>query len=151
MRGFQVDGTTDEAVSLMKQTKVYPLSAAASPPTMEFINGTEHPINVVFPDSFRYFELLADQVNDEPLDVFGPLERAQMQSIGIRKGQSFAPDEHMKQLFVRSGPPRRRHRPCPDLRTATRRRLLLLGQAAKAAWSLRSWRKTNCHSRMWPS
>jgi hypothetical protein len=29
MRGFQVDGKTDEAVALMKQTKVYPLDKAS--------------------------------------------------------------------------------------------------------------------------
>jgi len=99
MRGFQVDNSTDQAVALMKQTKVYPLSAAATPPVMEFINGTEHPIDTLFPDNYRYFELLAQQVEDEPIDVFGPLERAQMQSIGIEKGKPFAPDDHMKQLL----------------------------------------------------
>lgn len=99
MRGFQVDNSTDEAVALMKQTKVYPLSAAANPPAMEFINGSEHPVEVIFPDTYRYFELLAQQVEDEPLDVFGSLERAQMLSIGIEKGKPFAPDDHMKQLL----------------------------------------------------
>jgi hypothetical protein len=99
MRGFQVDNKTNEAVALMKQTKVYPLSAAALPPAMEFLNGTEHPIDALFPDNYRYFELLAQQVEDEPLDVFGPLERAQMLSIGIEKGKPFAPDDHIKQLL----------------------------------------------------
>jgi len=99
MRGFQIDNKTDEAVALMKQTKVYPLAQADNPPAMEFINGTGKPINTLFPDTYRYFELLAQQVEDEPLDVFGPLERAQMQSLGIEKGKPFAPDEHMKQLL----------------------------------------------------
>ena len=31
MRGFKVDGKTDQAVALMKQTKVYPLAKAAEP------------------------------------------------------------------------------------------------------------------------
>ena len=35
VRGFKVDGKTDQAVALMKQIKVYPLSQA-SPPKMEF-------------------------------------------------------------------------------------------------------------------
>jgi hypothetical protein len=99
MRGFQVDNKTDEAVALMKQTKVYPLSAAASPPTMEFIDGSNKSISTLFPDDFHYFELLAKQVDEEPLDVFGPLERAQMQSIGIEKGKPFAPDADMKTLL----------------------------------------------------
>ena len=32
MRGFQADGKTDQAVGLMKQTKVYPLDKASAPP-----------------------------------------------------------------------------------------------------------------------
>jgi hypothetical protein len=99
MRGFQVDNKTDEAVALMKQTKVYPLSQEDNPPAMEFINGTGQPINTLFPDTIRYFELLAEQVEDERLEAFGALERGQMASIGIEKGKPFAPDEHMKQLL----------------------------------------------------
>jgi hypothetical protein len=99
LRGFQVDNKTDEPVSLIKQTKVYPLSAAGAPPQMEFLNGSNTDMDFLFPDNLRYFELLARLVEDEPLDAFGPLERAQMQSIGIEKGKPFAPDEHMKTLL----------------------------------------------------
>lgn len=99
MRGFQVDGKTDAAVALMKQTKVYPLAAAAAPPAMEFMNGSKQSIDTLFPDNFRYFELLAMLVNEEPLEVFGPLERSQMQSIGIGKGKPFQPDEKTKALL----------------------------------------------------
>ena len=40
LRGFKVDGKTDQAVALMKQIKVYPLAKAADPPKMEFLNGS---------------------------------------------------------------------------------------------------------------
>jgi hypothetical protein len=53
MRGFQVDG------ALMKQTKVYPLLKASSPPPMQFMDGSNQNIDRLFPDNFRYFELLA--------------------------------------------------------------------------------------------
>jgi hypothetical protein len=66
MRGFQVDGKTDEAVALMKQTKVYPLDKASSPPPMEYINGSGKEIDTLFPDNFRFFELLAMLVEEEP-------------------------------------------------------------------------------------
>src|SRR5262245_47359457 len=66
MRGFQVDGATDQAVALMKQTKVYPLSAASSPPPMQFMNGSNKDIDTLFPDNVRYFELLSMLVNEEP-------------------------------------------------------------------------------------
>ncbi len=100
MRGFQVDNKTDQAVALMKQTKVYPLSKAASPPPMQFMNGSNKDIDTLFPDNLRYFELLAMLVNEEPRDAFEPLERWQMQAIGTDKGKPFNPDEETKGLLA---------------------------------------------------
>ena len=99
LRGFQVDNKTDQAVALMKQIKIYPLAKASAPPPMQFMNGSNQNINTVFPDTLRYFELLAMLVNEEPAELFDPLERAQMQAIGIEKGKSFNPDEKMKGLL----------------------------------------------------
>ncbi len=100
VRGFQVDGKTDEAVALMKQIKIYPLARASSPPPMEFMNGSGKSIDTVFPDNFRFFELLAMLVDEEPGEIFGPLERFQMQSIGIEKGKPFHPDDKTKALLT---------------------------------------------------
>ena len=99
VRGFQVEGKTDQAVGLMKQIKVYPLANASSPPPMEFMNGSRRDIDTLFPDNFRFFELLAMLVDEEPLDSFGPLERFQMQAIGIEKGKPFNPDDKTKALL----------------------------------------------------
>ena len=99
VRGFQVDGKTDQAVKLMKGIRVYPLSKASSPPQMEFMNGSGKDIDTLFPDNLRYFELLAMLVDEEPLESFGPLERSTMQAIGIEKGKAFKPDDAMKALL----------------------------------------------------
>ena len=99
LRGFQVNAKTDQAVGLMKQIKVYPLATAAAPSAMAFINGSDRDIDTVFPDNFRYFELLAMLVNEEPAELFDPSERAMMQSIGIEKGRPFQPDARMKELL----------------------------------------------------
>ena len=99
LRGFQVDNKTDQAVALMKQIKVYPLAKASAPPPMQFMNGSNQNINTVFPDTFRYFELLSMLVNEEPAELFDPLERWQMQAIGIEKGKPFSPDEKAKALL----------------------------------------------------
>ncbi len=99
VRGFQSEGKTDQAVNLIKQTKIYPLASASSPAPMEFLNGSRQDINTVFPDNFHFFELLAQLVEEEPLDVFGPLERFQMQAIGIEKGKPFKPDDRTKALL----------------------------------------------------
>lgn len=99
VRGFQVDGSTDEAVALMKRTRIYPLAKASAPPPMQFINGSDRDIDTLFPDNFRYFELLAMLVQEEPAELFDPLERAQMQAIGIEKGKPFRPDDRTKALL----------------------------------------------------
>ena len=99
VRGFQVNGKTEQAVALMKQIKIYPLDKATSPPAMEFMNGSRKDIDTLFPDNFRFFELLALLVDEEPLESFGPLERSMMQSIGIEKGKPFAPDAQRKALL----------------------------------------------------
>jgi hypothetical protein len=100
VRGFQVDNKTDQAVALMKQIKVYPLAKASSPPPMQFMNGSNQNIDTLFPDTLRYFELLAMLVNEEPAELFDPLERWQMQAISIEKGKPFNPDERTKGLLT---------------------------------------------------
>jgi hypothetical protein len=99
LRGFQAEGTTDAAVRLMKQIKVYPLAKASAPPPMEFMNGSRQAIDTLFPDNLRFFELLAMLVNEEPQDIFSPLERFQMQAIGIEKGKPCQPDDKMRKLL----------------------------------------------------
>ncbi len=51
VRGFQSAGGTAQAVSLMKTTRIYPLSQAASPPATVFINGSRKEIDTIFSDS----------------------------------------------------------------------------------------------------
>jgi hypothetical protein len=63
------------------------------------MNGSNQNIDTLFPDNFRYFELLAMLVEEEPAELFDPLERAQMRAIGIEKGKPFAPDEKTKALL----------------------------------------------------
>ena len=99
VRGFKVDGKTDQAVALMKQIKVYPLAKADNPPKMEFLDGSGQPIDTVHPDTIRFFELLAQLVNDEPANIFTPLERFYMQAIGIEKGKPFSPDAKTRELL----------------------------------------------------
>lgn len=92
LRGFQVDGSTEHAVNLIRGLQIYPLGADPRP-AMVFLNGSRQPITTVFPDTARFFDLLAMLVNEEPATIFSPLERFQMQSIGIVKGHIFAPDD----------------------------------------------------------
>ena len=76
----------------MKQIKVYPLDKASNPPAMKFLNGSGKPIDTIHSDTITFFEMLAQLVNEEPADVFTPLERFHMQALGIEKGKPFKPD-----------------------------------------------------------
>ncbi len=99
VRGFQENGKPDRAVALMKQMRIYPLAKAAAPPRMEFLNGSGQPIDTIHSDTILFFEALAQVVNEEPAEVFTPLERFHMQSIGIEKGTEFRPDSKMTDLL----------------------------------------------------
>jgi hypothetical protein len=66
---------------------------------MEFLNGSGKPIDTLFPDNVHFFELLAMLVDEEPAENFDPLERFQMQTIGIEKGKPFKPDAATRDLL----------------------------------------------------
>ncbi len=100
VRGFMVDGKTDQAVALMKQIKVYPLAKLeGGAPPMEFLDGSGQAINTVHPDTILFFEMLAQLVNEEPADIFSPIERFQMQAIGIEHGKPFNPDAKTRAML----------------------------------------------------
>jgi hypothetical protein len=100
LRGFLKDGKTDEAVALMKQLKIYPLAKKNDPPAMEFLNGSGKEIDTIHSDNFTFYEALSQLVNEEPADIFSPIERFQMQAIGIEHGKQFKPDEKTKKLLA---------------------------------------------------
>ncbi|MCM3873053.1 MAG: DUF1254 domain-containing protein [Pyrinomonadaceae bacterium] len=100
VRGFLVDGKTDQAVALMKQIKVYPLAkSGGGAPPMEFLNGSGQAINTVHPDTIVFFEMLAQLVNEEPAAIFSPIERFQMKAIGIEHGKPFNPDAKTRAML----------------------------------------------------
>jgi hypothetical protein len=99
VRGFKVDGKPDQAVALMKQLKVYPLAKANEQPKMEYLNGSGKPNDTIHSDTITFYGMLAQLVNEEPADVFTPLERGYMQSIGIEHGKPFNPNPKMKAML----------------------------------------------------
>jgi hypothetical protein len=99
LRGFQVDGKPDAAVALMKQIRIYPVSASDSPPETTFVNGSGHEIVTVFDDTGKYFDDLAALIEREPRDLFADHERFQLAVIGIEKGRRFAPNATRRQLL----------------------------------------------------
>ena len=100
VRGFLVNGKSNQAVALMKTIRIYPLARAGDSPAMTFLNGSGKAIDTIFPDTYEYFESLAALIEKEPVDAIPPSERFLLASIGIEKGRSFTPDIKTKQLLA---------------------------------------------------
>jgi hypothetical protein len=99
LRGFQVDGKPDEAVALMKQIRIYPLTASDNPPETMFVNGSGQEIVTVFDDTAKYFDDLAALIEREPSDLIADHERFQLAAIGIEKGKPFEPDAARRKVL----------------------------------------------------
>ena len=101
LRGFLVDGKPDAAARMWQDgLKVYPLAEVANPPAMEFISGSGKSFNTVHANNFEFYEELHNVIEREPVEMLDPETRGLFASIGIEKGQPFAPDERMKKIMT---------------------------------------------------
>jgi hypothetical protein len=99
-RTFLVKGDPKPGVDAVKKfTRIYPLSQAANPPQLQFVNMSGKPFNMVGPDDFRFWEMLNQVVQEEPTDEIDPTTLGFWASIGIQKGKPFAPDARMKNIL----------------------------------------------------
>ncbi len=100
-RAFVVDGSTKPGVeSVKKHLKIYQLSDAANPPTMKFANASGVPANFVAPGDYQFWEMLNKVIQEEPSIGSDPTTLGLFASVGIVKGQLFAPDERMKKILT---------------------------------------------------
>jgi hypothetical protein len=99
-RGFAVESDTGPAVKAFKeQWKVYPLSQAAHPPAMKFINGSGLYFNTIHPNTFEFYKEMDTVIQEEPADSADPEILGQLAAIGIVKGKPFAPDARMTKIL----------------------------------------------------
>jgi hypothetical protein len=100
LRGLLVDGRPDAPrKSFEDGLKIYPLSEAGDPPAMEFISVSGKSFNTVHSNDFDFYNELAEVIAREPVDFLDPELRGLAASIGIRKGQAFAPDPRMRAIL----------------------------------------------------
>jgi hypothetical protein len=83
----------------IKQTRVYPLSEAASPSENVFVNIAEAVFNTVHANDFSFYEEIDELVQEEPTEALDPERTGQLAAIGIVKGQPFAPDDRMRKIL----------------------------------------------------
>ena len=83
-----------------KFTKIYPLSQAANPPKLNFVNVSGRDFNSVGPADYPFWEYLNQVVQEEPTDSVDPTTLGLWASIGIQKGKPFNPDARMKKILT---------------------------------------------------
>jgi len=100
-RAFVKDGDRTGTVAAVKSGfRMYPLSQANNPPEPVFHNLSGKKFNTVHSNDFKFFEELNAVVQYEPVDAFDPELVGLFAAIGIKKGQSFEPDDRMKKLLT---------------------------------------------------
>ena len=67
---------------------------------MTFVNASGKSFNTIHAVDFSFFEALNHVVQEEPADATDPSSFSAAASIGIMKGQPFAPDARMKQILA---------------------------------------------------
>jgi hypothetical protein len=100
-RAFVDNGDIAGAVKGVKAgARVYPLSAAQNPPETLFINTSGNRFNTISANTFDFYKELDAAIQNEPADFVTPETVGLFASIGIKKGQPFAPDARMKGILT---------------------------------------------------
>jgi len=100
-RTFLKDGDPKPGVdNVKKNLRVYPLSQAANPPEMKFVNISDKAFNTIGPGDYSAFEYLNRTIQNEPSDALDPDMLGVFAAIGIEKGKPFNPDARMKKILV---------------------------------------------------
>lgn len=93
----------DEAKMAMSKFKesfnLYPLKEAANKPEQKFVDLSGKQMNTIHAVDFEFYKELNEVVQYEPADAFNEELVGVFASIGIKKGQAFSPDKHMKALL----------------------------------------------------
>ena len=89
------DDAISRAVTYARQIKLYPLSDASDPPDTVFLDGNDTIIDATIPYDLRFFESLDRMVQSEPWLLRDKAMIDPLKTIGIEKGEVFAPDTEM--------------------------------------------------------
>jgi len=102
LRGYIENGSTDNAVARMKQTRIYSLADKDNPPETTFLNVSGKPVNTLFPTDERLFYNLAELVQQESIADKDKIMYGMLATIGIEKGKAFEPDARMQAILKKA-------------------------------------------------
>lgn len=95
-------GTLADAVAYSQTLKVYPLASSESPPVNRYIDAYPKAWHTLPPFNLDYFHLLAETIAIEPLQPKDAAMLGMVASLGIAKGQAFAPDDATAALLAQA-------------------------------------------------
>ena len=91
----------DKAVDFVKTNlKVYPLASADNPPKMKWVSASGQSFNTIHANNIEFYHHLNDVIQYEPLGMLDSETRGLFASIGIEKGNEFAPDSRMQGILA---------------------------------------------------
>ncbi|MFH0344694.1 MAG: DUF1254 domain-containing protein [Chromatiales bacterium] len=119
-RSFLANNDPKPTVELIKKTiKIYPytpggvgtsiataldgkvrLSKNPAVPDTKFVEGSGKSFNTIPPNDFSFFEMINENVQQEPAGSYDVELAGQLAAIGIVKGKPFKPDERMKKILT---------------------------------------------------
>ncbi len=104
LRSLPVDGHVPTALDRLRQTKVYPLSAAAPKP-LPIVDISDKEVDCTclrWEDNLEFWRKLHAVIDAEPLaQRFLPMY-GELSALGIEKGKPFAPDERIRAILQRA-------------------------------------------------
>ncbi len=100
MRVFVKDGDTKKAIKAFKESfRMYPLAQARNPKPNTFVNLSNKKYNTIHANDEVFYKELNEVIQYEPATAGDPEILGLAASIGIKKGQPFAPDARMQGIL----------------------------------------------------
>ncbi len=100
MRVFVKDGDLKASTRALKEGfHSYPLAQANNPPKQKIYDLSGKQFNTIHANDSSYYKELNAVIQYEPADAFNPELVGLFASIGIKKGEPFAPDARMQKLL----------------------------------------------------
>ncbi|WEK49666.1 MAG: DUF1214 domain-containing protein [Candidatus Kaistia colombiensis] len=100
-----MQGDVAGAMDALRKIKIYPLSEAANPTLMTFVDTTDVALDstsLKWEDNLQFWQKLSEIVEAEPLlPQFLPMYGL-LSALGIEKGKPFAPDARMQDILGRA-------------------------------------------------
>lgn len=94
---YQPGGAGTSVATLLRGAG--PFAPSTEPPPTRFVDAVHQPVNTIPPNDDSYWDLINEVVQTEPAGAGDPETLGLLASVGIVKGQPFAPDTRMRKIL----------------------------------------------------